>query len=170
MPLTVAEKQQLLAEAMMHMSIAAMGLGSSNAQAAAGGNLAFILVSLKGQPVFREHAFSNSSSLGQALRSDFSPSIGQAQLGGVGVANGMQHGNHTEPKLWLSFVNQMRANFRPFDRIVLASQLDCCKPCVNHTISAFNGLTGLLDIGSATAINFIVVEVNSGRVREGHEF
>ena len=169
MPLTANEKQQLLAEAIMHMSLAAMGLGSSNAQAAAGGNLAFIEASLNGRSVFREHAFSNSSSLGQALRSDFSPSIGQAQLGGVGVANGMQHGNHTEPKLWLSFVNQMQANFRPFDRIVLASQLDCCKPCVDNTVSAFNGLVGLLQLGAAGPIQFVVVEVNSGRVREGHE-
>lgn len=171
MPLTQEEKIQLYNYCLQHMNLAAMSLGSSNARAASGGNLAFLEVSLGGQLVFREHAFSNSSSLGRALRADFSPSVPQNRLGMVGVANGIRHANHTEPKLFESFINAVRGgNGQDFDLIILASQLDCCASCVKNTLAAINGIIGLLSLDARSNLRFVVVEINSARVREGHEF
>ena len=163
--------QAIYNECLTYMSFAAMELGVSNSKAASGGNIALILVKSNGKEVWRQPAFSNSSSLPKAVKADFSPSVPQAHLGMVGIPNGSQHANHTEPKLLDHFRSKLPSlRGVGYDEIIIASELDCCTSCVKNTISAITALATLADMGSSTPLKFYVVEVNSGRVREGHEF
>jgi hypothetical protein len=168
-PAQQLQTQLLLNYCIGQMHMGAFILGASNAQAAQGGNLAFIEVKRNGQTLLIKHAFSNSSSLPQAVRTDFAPSVPQAHLGMVGIANGSQHANHTEPKLFDYFRSNLHSFNGSFDEIIIASQLDCCTSCVKNTINAITTLLTLTDMGSTTQVRFFVVEINSGRVREGYE-
>jgi len=152
------------------MNLGALLLGMSNSKAAQGGNLAFIEVKKNGTLLHREHAFSNSSSLPNLAKDAFAPSVPQAHLGMVGIASGNQHGNHTEPKLIEGLKTNRHKLIGGFDEVIIASQLDCCPSCVKNTIKEMSGLMALIDMSSTTPIQFWVVEVNSGRVREGHQF
>ena len=169
-PAQQLQAQLLLNYCTQQMNMGAMLLGMSNSKAAQGGNLAFIEVRNNGNTVFREHAFSNSSGLPKLAKDAFSPSVPKAHLGMVGIANGNQHGNHTEPKLFDSFKSNTHRLGGGFDEIIIASQMDCCTSCVKNTINEIAGLMALFDMSSQASVTFYVVEINSGRVREGHEF
>src|SRR5262249_36569197 len=111
--------QIFLSNCAKEMNMGAFLLGISNSKAAQGGNLAYIDIRLNGQRLLIKHAFSNSSSMPQAVKADFAPSVPNASLGTVGIPNGSQHANHTEPKL-LEFV---KGNFHllngGFDEVIL---------------------------------------------------
>ena len=156
----------LLNEFHSAMSLAAMTLGASNSKAAQGGNIAIIDVRLQGKSVFREPAFSNSSSLPKAIKADFAPSVPPAHLGRVGIPNGNQHANHTEPKLFDLFKTKLPSLGGGFDEIIIASERDCCASCLKHTIDAITALVALSNMSSVTSIKFYVVEINSWRARE----
>src|SRR5262249_49179646 len=102
-PMAANAKQlqdQLLLECCIRkMYMGAFILGASDSKAAQGGNLAFIEVKNNGNEILHKQAFSNSSSLPKAVKADFAPSVPQTSLGMVGIPNGNQHANHTEPKL-----------------------------------------------------------------------
>lgn len=171
MPIPQEEQAKILNYCRQHMHMSAFALGSSDAKAAQGGNIAFLELQKGGISVWRKNAFSNSSSLGNKLRDNFAPSVPSQHFGTLGVAGNARHANHTEPKLFRYLEDEIAAQrVVPFDTILIASQLDCCTHCLKHTIEAYQGIVSLVNLKTRPPpINFLVAEFESMRVRFWYE-
>lgn len=168
MPLTQKEKDELFRYCFAKMSFASMlVVGSSNSKKAEGGNIALLEVWNGTDVVLSKSSFSSSSSMPKLVKEVLAPSVGKASLGHVGIPNGSQHANHTEPKLF-EYFKGAHGSIGPFTRVILASQMRCCASCLKNTIREMNGLNNLLSFAGG-GFEFIVVEIEPGTVREGDE-
>ncbi len=141
--------------------------GGSKSQVVHNGNLARIEIFKKGSCIYSADAFSISSSLPAALRDLFVGPVSDAELDDVGVPRGAQHGNHTEPKLFVAW--RKSAAFKSgCDRIELASEMDCCASCVKNPVKALTAISGLIGLSGAV-LDVIVVETGSRQVRNSHD-
>jgi hypothetical protein len=167
---TPQEKANLLNQGQSRIGASRIRLKVSKARALQGGNIATIQLYFQGKVIFQAEAFSKTSALPKSIKPYFAPSIPRHRLGRVGYARGTQHANHTEPKLLESlrrFWNQSEDN--DFDRIILASEMDCCVSCVKNTVNAVDVAVALMNLDERDR-EFIIIEVNSKRVSDGHEF
>lgn len=143
----------------------------SGARQARHSNVAVLELRHQGNMVFRKTAISCISCLDEALRGGvYSPSVPASRTGAFGIAPGTQNANHTEPKLLEDMRRYMEAGGGPFDLILLASQRDCCSSCVKYTVSALTEAALLHNVNGGSPVRFIVVELETSRVREGDEF
>lgn len=167
MPLSDVEKKAYLTHYQSVVNIARMSLCESESKVISGGNVAVMEVYNDDDRIFSDKAFSNSSTLPKGLKANLSPSVPKSELGDVGVPKGQQHANHTEPKLWVSF-DTKPASSKDFNKIILVSEMDCCKSCLKNTIAELEGIINLTALKSKK-IEFIVIELNSNSVRYASE-
>jgi hypothetical protein len=173
MPLAPAEKQRLYEYCYRQMSLVAMTLEGSNSVAAQGGNIAFMEVILQGRQIFHAIAFSQSSRLPVRIIHLFAPavppSVYRPGFGDftLGIPTDGRHANHTEPKLLVKLTEFFQNTHSDFDRILLASELNCCSSCIRHTVEALTAIVAVLDLRHYR--DFIVVEIQSQQVNEGHD-
>ena len=141
-------------------------LARSESKAAQNGNIACMGAWKGGVHVFTYHAFSNSSCIGK-LKLEFCPSVPKDMLGSVGFSKSAQLANHTEPKLFTQLLNREAGDY---DKVILASELDCCGSCVRQSVNTMCAVFAMQELAQMPAIKFIVVEIYSGLVREGHDY
>ncbi|GAA6210312.1 hypothetical protein NBRC116602_00520 [Hyphomicrobiales bacterium 4NK60-0047b] len=167
MPLTDKEKKDYLIKYQAAVNLARMSLFESEAKTVSGGNVAVLEVFNDETRVFSDKAFSNSSGLPKNLKANLAPSVPKTELGDLGIPKGQQHANHTEPKLWKKF-DLHKASKSDFNKIILISEMDCCKSCLKTTISELSGVTDLVALKGKN-IEFIVIELNSKKVSYAHD-
>jgi hypothetical protein len=163
MPLSSDEAHALLERSENQIKLERLRLAASESKVVLGGNVAVMQVFNGAQRIYSKASFSNSSSIPKMQRESLAQTVPEGEYNEPGIAGNIMHANHTEPKLLNDFAHDPARDL-DFDRVVLASELKCCRQCLKNTITDMMAILALKG-----RIEFYVIELETRSVTDAYD-